>query len=86
MDMWSVKMPLVLMIGGPIYFGVLFILIMCVIKQCREWCNMAWGEETEVVENLPPQVDNNTWTPETYAIHYWVSRDDNYACLETIHI
>ena len=35
MDMWSVKMPLVLMIGGPIYFGVLFILIMCVIKQCR---------------------------------------------------
>ena len=47
---------------------------------------MARGEETDVVENLPPQVENNTWTPETYAIHYWVSKDDNYACLETIHI
>ena len=35
-DMWSVKIPLVLMIGGPIYFGVLFILIMCVIKNNAE--------------------------------------------------
>ena len=78
-DTWSVKMPLILMIGGPIYLGALVILIMCAIKQCREWCNMAHSEETE---SQSPQVENNTWTAETYVIHYWVSEDDNYAHLE----
>ena len=83
-DTWSVKIPLILMIGGPIYLGLLVILIVIAIWQCREWCNMTRAVRKQKV--CHPKVENNTWTVETYAIHYWVSKDDNYAHLETIHI
>ena len=79
-NMHSDKLLIILMIGGPIYLGVLILLIAFAIKQCRE----LWAlEQREQGSSARQRVNRNA---DSYAIHYWAPYEDNYARLETIHI
>lgn len=80
-DIWGEKLILTLMIGGPLYLGLILIMVVYTIRRHRQTRNRI---ENEVQQN------QHVRTPDSDAIHFWIPYDDsentNYVHLGVLNL
>ena len=71
---WSIQIPIALMLGAPIYLAILVFVIICAIKQYRDWRRIIREEnDFQQASNLHEMQERNP--SDGYAIHHWMPYD-----------
>ena len=70
---WTIQIPIALMLGAPIYLAILVFVIICAIKQYRDW---RWIIQQENDDNFQQSSDSQEIQDinpsDSYVIHYWM--------------
>ena len=68
---WSIQISIALMLGAPIYLAILVFVIICAIKQYRDWRRIIREEnDFQQASNLHELQEINP--SDSYAIHHWM--------------